>query len=345
MTDAMKKLVKHSLYFLAYYSGMLRLLIVFLSKGQKQYRAAILFYHRFRLPDGGAADLLPRLDCNEFDRQLAYLKKTYEIISLDDAATLVRQGKGFSRPSIILTIDDGYKDSYTLAYPVIRKHDMPVTIYLTAGMIGINTGLWVDDIEYVLLNTCCESFTFDKLPDDGRIDISTFEGKKLAEKKLYAALVRTGKQNRAKCLQELFGILNIAESDSSGRERIMMNWEEVREMSIGGIDFGAHTVSHPCLPALPLDEAKQEILDSKRIIEEMTGTKVRHFAIPNGKTDDFSPELKRICVEIGFDTVVTTEPGVIGVSSDPCAFARILPPPPLYYFACELARYLFGRMK
>lgn len=339
----MKKLVKQVLYLVVYYSGMLRLLIALCGRPGKNHRAVFLFYHRFRRPGEGAKDLLPRLDCEEFDRQMAYLKKTYEIVSLDDSATLLWEGKGFRRPSIILSIDDGYRDNYTLAYPIIRKHDLPITIFLTAGFIGGDAGLWLDDIEYALRSAACQGFSLEKVLGKERVDISNQEGKKDAEKKLYAALVKKGKRERQDALRELFSVLDVPEPSVSGRERIMMNWEEVNEMAANGVDFGAHSVSHSFLPAMPPDEAKREILDSKRIIEEKTGRTVRHFAIPNGKNDDFSLELTEFCKEAGFDTVVTTEPGVVGCFSDPYSLARILPPPPTYYFACELARYMLRR--
>jgi len=340
-----KKLLKRLIYLIAYYSGVLRLLIIAFSRARKNHRAAILFYHRFRRPGEGAEDLLPRLDCGEFDRQMAYLKKNYEILSLNEVAAVLRNGQDFRRPTIILTIDDGYRDNYTLAYPLIRKHDLPVTIYLTAGFIGGDAGLWLDDIEYALRSTACDGFSLENVLGKERVDISTQEGKKDAEKKLYAALAKKGERERQDALRELFAVLDVPEPSVSCRDRIMMNWPEVREMSSNGVDFGAHTVSHPFLPAMPLDEAKQEILDSKRIIEEKTGRTVKHFAVPNGKSDDFSHELTNFCKEADFDSVVTTEPGLVDELSDPYSLKRIIPPPPTYYFACELARYIFGGSK
>lgn len=339
----MKRRIKRILYRVVYYSGMLRLLVSLFGRAGKNHRAAILFYHRFRRPGEGAEDLLPRLDCEEFDRQMAYLKKTYALVSLDDAAARLREGKGFRRPSIILTIDDGYRDNYTLAYPIIRKYGLPVTIYLTAGKIGGEQGLWIDEVEHALRNTECTVFSLERFLGKEALDISTHGGKKAAEKRLYAALRKKGSRERRDALQELFSVLGVPGPSVSARERIMMNWDEVREMSEWGVAFGAHTVSHPFLPAMPPDEARQEILDSKRVIEEKTEKTVRHFAVPNGKSDDFTPELAEFCKEAGFDTVVTTEPGTIRGSSDPYALPRILPPPPTYYFACEIARHLFRR--
>jgi peptidoglycan/xylan/chitin deacetylase (PgdA/CDA1 family) len=121
----------------------------------------------------------------------------------------------------------------------------------------------------------------------------------------------------------------------------MLNWSEVAEMSRNGVSFGAHTLSHPFLPALPLDQAKDEILASKQIIEAHLRTQVKHFAIPNGQPADFNKTLTNFCREIGFHTIVTTVAGVVDQKADLLSLRRVCPPPPLYYFACELFKYFF----
>lgn len=121
----------------------------------------------------------------------------------------------------------------------------------------------------------------------------------------------------------------------------MLNWNEVIEMSRNGVSFGAHTVNHPILSKMELSEAKREIFESKMEIEARIGGKVKYFAIPNGKIEDFSDELKEYCKEIGISTVVSTEPGVVSKQSDPYFLRRVSPPSPIYIFACELARYMF----
>jgi peptidoglycan/xylan/chitin deacetylase (PgdA/CDA1 family) len=121
----------------------------------------------------------------------------------------------------------------------------------------------------------------------------------------------------------------------------LLNWDEVREMDRNGISFGAHTVTHAFLPGMPQEAAKEEIRKSKEIVEAEVGKPVRHFAIPNGKPEDFTEELRLFCQGIGFDTIVTTEPGRLDSEVDRFSLKRALPPPPLYYFACEIARQLF----
>ena len=105
--------------------------------------------------------------------------------------------------------------------------------------------------------------------------------------------------------------------------------------------FGAHTLTHPFLPAMTIEEGENEIKRSKALIEEKVGKTIKHFAVPNGTREDFTPHLKEYCADIGFDTVVTTESGIVSSHADRYALNRIIPPPPLYYFACEIARYFF----
>ncbi len=125
----------------------------------------------------------------------------------------------------------------------------------------------------------------------------------------------------------------------------MLNWSEVAEMSQNNILFGAHTITHPNLNKMEISEAKKEIYESKLEIENRIGREVRHFAIPNGKKEDFSEELKVYCKEIGFKTVASTEPGIISSKTDPYFIKRVNLPAPIYMFACELARYIFLNRK
>ena len=336
----LKKFLKHILYFLVFYSGLLHILVILFKNIKRNHSAIILFYHRFSF--GKKEDkLLPSLDIGEFKKQLLYLKKFYNFISMDELAKIFKNRRKFTRPSIVVTIDDGYLDNYRLAYPFLHQYRIPATIYLTAGLIGTGLGLWVDEIEYALIHARVQSFCFRELFEDEVFDISTLQGKKRSEKMLYSTMLQLGNSQRQYLIQRLFEILDVDKSAIKDGQRVMLDWEEVIEMSKNGIYFGAHTLSHPFLPGMPLDEAKNEIKKSKEIVENWIGKPVKHFAIPNGRPEDFTNELRVFCEEIGFDTIVTTESGIVDSNFDTFSLKRVIPPPPLYYFACEIAKYFF----
>jgi len=331
---------KHILYFLLFYSRLLHLLISFLKATKHNHSAVVLFYHRFCKPSK-ENKLLPSLDIKEFRKQILHLKRFYKFISMDDLEGIVSKGQYFKAPSIVVTIDDGYLDNYIFAYPILRQYGIPAMIYLTVGLIGTENGVWVDDLELALTHAKVQSFCLKEVFGTAVVDISTHRGKKNVGKILFSRILRLGNKEREHLVQKLFDILNVDRSVIENRPRVMLNWDEVSEMATSEISFGAHTLSHPYLPALPSAVAKHEIKNSKEMIEKHLGRAVKHFAIPNGKPDDFTSELREFCESIGFDTIVTTESGRVDSTSNRYSLQRALPPPPLYYFACEIAKYFF----
>jgi peptidoglycan/xylan/chitin deacetylase (PgdA/CDA1 family) len=242
----------------------------------------------------------------------------------------------------VITIDDGYQNNYSLAYPILKELNLSATIYLTTGFIGTNKAPWVDDLMELLLSTEAKELSFPEFLGDEMLNISTPKGKRNAETKLFNLMLCLEHQQKLLALKNLSEILGANEVfENNNSERKMLNWEEVSEMSKNNISFGAHTVTHPTLSKMDLEGAEREIYESKMEIEARVGRKVRHFAVPNGKVEDFSDELKKYCKEIGLSTVVSTESGVVFDQADPYFLKRINPPPPIYIFACELARYMF----
>jgi len=218
---------------------------------------------------------------------------------------------------------------------------VPVMIYLTAGFIGTNSSPWVDDIEFALNYSKTDNFFYSELFGNKSFKISTAEEKKAAFKMLFLALLRRNSIDRQNIINKLFENVGVDQSLIETRSRMMLNWDEVIEMRKYGVSFGAHTLSHPFLPGVERSFAQYEIRHSKELIERQIGQSVSHFAVPNGREDDFADELKDFCREIGFDTIAMTEPGVLNAPSDRFSLRRVIPPPPLYYFACEMARYMF----
>jgi peptidoglycan/xylan/chitin deacetylase (PgdA/CDA1 family) len=338
--EMLKQVLKKGLYLIIYYSGILHLLIFALTKLKKNHCALILFYHRFSSGslDG---DLLPHLDIGEFEKQMRLIKRWYSVISMDGLDKRLTSRENFPLPSIVVTIDDGYLNNYKLAFPVLKKLDLHGMVYLATGFIGTKNALWVDDLADILLSTKLKSFSLPELFGDKVLDISTHQSKMGTLTKLYEEMVGLEQHKKILTMQKLSNVLGRNEVRRGNAERKMLNWNEVIELSKNKISFGAHTVSHPTLSKMEFSEAKQEIYESKIEIEARIGSKVRHFAIPNGKREDFNGELKRYCKEIGMETIVSTEPGSVSLQSDPYFLKRINPPSPMYIFACEIARYMF----
>jgi peptidoglycan/xylan/chitin deacetylase (PgdA/CDA1 family) len=340
LSGRMRPVFKRVVYFALYYSGMLRLMLACFRKIKNEHVALILFYHRFH-DDGARQCLLPSLHVEEFERQIRHLKELYTVASMDEVACSLRDGTGFSSPTVVVTMDDGYLDNYRLAYPVLKRHEIPAIVYVTTGLIGSRTGLWVDELERAILSSRAQKVRCVEICEGEELDIENWRDKKGAFGSIFRTLLPRNNEDRRKAIDELHVSLEIKDHASLASPRLMLNWEEIRRMAGNGVSIGAHTASHPNLASLGHVAAGQEIRVSKEALEVQTGRKVRHFAIPNGKPEDFTAELGMFCQKAGFDTVVTTEPGVVFPDSDPMSLPRVIPPPPMWYFACETARYFF----
>ena len=272
---------------------------------------------------------------------MRHVKKYYSVVTMDDVADRLAKKEDFIVPSIIITFDDGFANNYTLAYPILKELGLPAMIYLTTGFIGTKETPWVDDLMELLSVTKGERLCFPELLGDEVLDIRTRRQKRHAVSRLFQVMLRLDHQRKIQSMNKLVNILRIDDISCDNADRKMLNWQEVIEMSKNNIYFGAHTVTHPTLSKMDLPEAKREIYESKRELEKRLGNKVKHFAIPNGKKEDFSGNLKQYCKDIGMDTVVSAEPGLVSSQSDQYFLKRILPPPPMHIFACELARHVF----
>ena len=135
------------------------------------------------------------------------------------------------------------------------------------------------------------------------IAIRTKEEKEQANSRVSETLKLRPDDERRELIQKLFEKLEV--NEKFGRkvgERMMLNWDEVQEMRKDGITIGSHSHTHPILSRMPIQKAKDEILNSKKVVEKNVDIEVKHFSFPNGREEDFSEELRDYCREIGFES-------------------------------------------
>jgi peptidoglycan/xylan/chitin deacetylase (PgdA/CDA1 family) len=99
-----------------------------------------------------------------------------------------------------------------------------------------------------------------------------------------------------------------------------MTWNNVLELAQGPVSFGSHTYSHELLPRIPLEKAKQELNDSKRMVEAKLGKPCTLFAYPNG---DFSPEVRALVADAGYKLAFINRPGAWLENTDPLLIPRV----------------------
>jgi len=327
-----RKLV-HVLFFVVYYSGVLGATIRLRHRLWGEEAVVVLMYHRFM--DGGSGGLLHRMGVKEFEKQILHVAKFYQLVELSDCFGGGSLGNCEKGTKVAVTIDDGYFCNYEMAWPVLKKLGVKPVIYLTTGLIGSQEGLWLDDVEMWLLMDQVHEICFPEVLGDGVYGVETIEEKREVLRRVYEMLLYVEHEKKKRLLEELRERLRV-DVDAAHKRRKMLSWGEVQEMAIEGVEFGAHTVTHPTLTMMSVEGAKEEIRKSKEEVERRLEKGIVHFAIPNGKDEDFSEELEVYCRDIGFETIATTNYGVNGVSGDRFRLKRFGCEKGIHVFACRL---------
>lgn len=263
------------------------------------------------------SDFFPALNTMVFQKQIGFIRKFFETVSLEKLTRHLKNRK----TKISITFDDGYGCIYKHAYPILRKYRLPATIFLSVASIEKNIPIWSDLIAYYIGTSKSNSLELSIQGKKQSFQLRDDEGKLSASVQLKSLLKQVNNNERLNLLKEIKSYLDVADPDIE--ELRMLSWEEIKEMSENNIDFGAHTITHPILTRMSLEEARSEILESKRIIEEKTGKPVTTFAYPNGDISNFNDAIKRILKDGGFQYACTTIFGRNYQKTDPYELKRI----------------------
>ena len=267
----------------------------------------ILMYHRFT-------------DRASLEAQCRHLRECYRPLSMSEAAELLQAGTALPANSVVVTVDDGYRDFFEIAYPVFLAHRIPATVYLVTDFLDSKLWLWVDQVRYAFVNTKLESFRW----GEREFALKTAEERRQSATEVCEALKRVPNEQRLSELDSLAKRLGVGIPERPPRGLEPLSWDEVREMARNGMEFGAHTRTHPVLSRVASRAAlTDEIAGSKRRLEEMLDGPVRHFCYPNGARQDIGTDTVAVVREAGYGTAVTTEAGLNFAGQDLFELRRI----------------------
>jgi len=274
----------------------------------------ILCYHRIGT---GGIPYYSELDAQEFEKQMRFLSAHYRILPLGQLLNEMADPGG-KRQGVALTFDDGYRGLYSEALPILTKYKIPATVYLTAGAIESGDPAWYDKIFLTML--VYPKVTLEiQLDEPRRFLLNTSQARIAAAVEIVSKLRRVpDADRRARCIE----LESQVALPADGLADRMLNWTQVREMQRNGIEFGAHTMTHPAMSRLDPRDAERELRESKQLIEERLQTPVCDFAYPFGQPWDCSAEVEQLIARSGFRSAVTTSWGINRTGANPLALRR-----------------------
>jgi len=296
---------------------------------------SILIYHRvLDKPD----PLRPsEVDVVRFDAQMKIIRRFFNVIPLSDVE-YARNGGGLHSRALAITFDDGYLDNYTNALPVLKKYGLPATFFISTGFL--ENGIMWNDVVTETIRATRKSFL--DLTNHGLHTYDLQDNRLVTLGRLLSDLKYLPFDRRKTVIDELPDMLEVDRCRG-----LMMSAENVRSMVESGMTVGAHTVNHPILSKLSLEDASSEIQTGKAQLESIVQREVNLFAYPNGKPFiDYEDVHVKIVKESGFTCAVSTSWGVASSGSDIYQLPRFTPwDKSNMKFISRLLRYRFTRGK
>jgi peptidoglycan/xylan/chitin deacetylase (PgdA/CDA1 family) len=282
-------------------------------------RVHVLGFHRV-VPDfaAAAARAIPALciASKSLDAQLEYLLAHMEPLDLAQAIEVLRGRRRLRRDAFVLTFDDGYRDLYTQALPVLSRRGLAAAAFVCTRYVG-TAELLPHDRLFAALREAAAQSPAPALPHAERwADLAREHGPALAIERAARWLQTQQLSNLADELTRAYGPGEPPDDD--GRP---LDWEMCRKLADSGIEIGSHTTSHVALAHEPPEVIRRELAESSAEIERRLARKVRFVAYPNGV---YSSEVVRACTELGFQGALTTEDRVNRAGTHPLRIGRKL---------------------
>lgn len=264
-------------------------------------------YHR--VGDASQTQFDPNVfSCDEehFTRQVDLLRSRFEIISLSTLVDLLERDAPVREPLAMLTFDDGYRDNYSNAFPILKASNTPAVFFLPTSYVGGVEVPWWDEIAWMLRNTThshieippwCERITIsDSIAEPIRHVLAAFKASSLPlDTKLQHVRAATG------CTLE-----------AHHGEGLFMSWDEARALQQAGMDIGSHTCSHRILAHLPAAEQREEMARSKAVLEQQLGHPISALSYPVGTPGTYTQQSQQLARECGYRAAFSFVSGVNG---------------------------------
>jgi peptidoglycan/xylan/chitin deacetylase (PgdA/CDA1 family) len=277
-------------------------------------RLIILTYHRvLQAPD----PLMPgEIDRATFEWHVGLFGRAFTVLPLGEAADRLAKDSLPAR-ALCITFDDGYANNHDTALPILARHGMTATFFVSTGFL--DGGLMFNDavIEAVRQAPAGELNLRDR--EAGTFPIDGAGSRRAAIEGILNAIKHRDPARRAEDVAVV-----IERCRARPPRDLMMTSDQVVKLRRAGMEIGAHTVNHPILKSVSADVAEREIGAGRDRLQEMLGEPVNVFAYPNGRPGrDYDASHVSLVRKLGLKAAVSTAPGFASRTSDLLQLPRI----------------------
>jgi peptidoglycan/xylan/chitin deacetylase (PgdA/CDA1 family) len=235
-----------------------------------------------------------------------YLEKDYEFVSLEQVFAKLQMGRKGRRRFVAFTFDDGYLDNYSVGYEIMKRFNVPFTIYVATDFPDKKVIIWWYLLEKILLEHDQITVPYNGAP-------LIFPAKTLGEKedsfsRIRHLIINEGATSQPSLIRRILEPYHIDVAEESAK--FTLGWDQIREMGKDGlVTIGAHGIRHLALRGLAEGEALAEMRNSKARIESEIGSEVEHFSYPFGTCEEAGRREFALARRCNFKTATTVRLG------------------------------------
>ena len=222
-------------------------------------------------------------------------RRRHTIVTLDEAIDLALARRPAASPAILITFDDGYRDNWSVALPVLESLNAPAAFFLVPAFLDGNTLPWWDVIAYVVKHSRRRRFTL-TYPTRAKFDVE--HGLEAVIRGVLRLYKSPATKDTGRFMQRLHEACDCG--PPAPNPLLFLSWRQAQQLANRGIAVGSHTLTHQILSKLPGREQAREVLESRALLERRLGVAIRSLAYPVGQRHTFSPATKQALHHAGY---------------------------------------------
>jgi peptidoglycan/xylan/chitin deacetylase (PgdA/CDA1 family) len=267
---------------------------------------AVLVYHRVMSPDGHRYDkAVIEATPEEFDVQMKMLKRRQSVLTADELTDVIINPTKLRHFRVAVTFDDGYRDNYDHAFPILKSHGLSATFFVSTHYVGSRRLPWWDQVAYVIRKSGRSTL---KLEYPKRVVIEVDrDDPELA----IQAVLRLYMRSDADLSRFVTAVEEACELrvPDEAEDRPFMSWQEAQEMKHAGMSIGSHTHSHGILASMTAEQQREECRESRELLKARNLTS-DVLAYPVGSVTTFSKTTIRCAKDEGYRIAFSNYGGV-----------------------------------
>ncbi len=267
------------------------------------------------------------IQAKDFDEQMKFIKQKYNVLSMDEVVEIHKNKDAYPPNSVAVTFDDGFRNNYSVAAPILEKYRVPATFYITSGIINTDIMFWVDELEDCI-NLTKESSINVSLGNNAKsYDLSTEKSKISSLVDIKSFCKKSSSPVKNNIIRQVIEQTGVQPSVTHAKNYEKMNWQELREMHQSDLFIiGGHSLYHDILSEIPSSKKlEMDISTSIALLKYNLNTdSVPHYSYPEGQEHHYNKEVIQYLKQYGVSCSPSAIHGINDRSVDLFNLKRIM---------------------